>query len=57
MAPRTPVTREDLRREVGEIDDLLAAELLASGASLEEIIEKVRAMQAESEEDDEDYPG
>ncbi len=56
MSRRTPVTREDLRREVGEIDDLLAAELLSSGASLEEIIEKVRELQA-AESDDDEYPG
>ena len=52
MPRRNPVTRDDLRRAVGEIDELVASELLASGASLDDLIEKVRELEAENDDDE-----
>jgi len=44
----TRLTREDLTRLVGEVDDLLAADVLATGASVEELAEAVRDLERET---------
>jgi hypothetical protein len=49
MPDRIPISRDDLIHVVGELDDLVAAELVATGATVEELIEAVRELEREAE--------
>jgi len=49
VGKRIPLTLDDVRRLVGDVDDLVASAILATGASEREITEAVAWIRADEE--------
>jgi hypothetical protein len=53
--PRNTVTRDDVRRILGDVDDLMVAEIVSAGLSIDDLFERAREYERDAWDDDDEY--
>jgi hypothetical protein len=53
--PRNTVTRDDVRRILGDVDDLMVAEIVSAGLSIDDLLERARDYERDAWDDEDEY--